>query len=88
VSDQNPAQKGGDPEIPTLMPKCPSCGKDIPGLNVSTMILPTPEDPRGNMTFLLPCCPHCFCALGAQFVGHTPREAGVATPPQNLWRPS
>lgn len=86
MSEQNPTEKGAE-EIPTLLPKCPNCGKDVPGLNVSTIILPTPANPQGDMTFLLPCCPLCNCIITAQFVGHTPRVSGVGTPPPNLWTP-
>jgi len=77
-------------ETPVLLPKCPHCGKDIPGLNVSTIILPTPANPAGDMTFLVPCCPFPDCGkiITAQYVGYTPRTPGVATPPPNLWRPS
>lgn len=88
MSDQNPTERGGATEIPVVLPKCPHCGKDIPGLNVSTIILPTPANPQGDMTFLVPCCPFPDCGkiITAQYVGCTPH--GVATPPSNLWKPS
>lgn len=87
MSDQKPTEKGGADQIPTMLPKCPQCGENVPGLNVSTMILPTPQDPNGNMTFLMPCCPHCCSVLGVQFIGYQPNQAGVATPPSTLWKP-
>lgn len=87
MSEQNLTQKGAATETPVLMPKCPYCGKDIPGLNVSTIILPTPQNPQGDMTFLVPCCPFPDCGkiITAQYVGYTPRD--VAAPPSSLWRP-
>jgi hypothetical protein len=94
VPEQNPtekgAERGGAEQIEVVMPKCPHCGKDLPGMNVSTMMLPTPQDPRGDMTFLMPCCPfpECGKVIAAQFIGHTPRQAGVAMPPKGLWSPS
>jgi hypothetical protein len=89
MSDQNPTEKGnGAEETKVLMPKCPHCGEDVPGLNVSTIILPTPQNPAGDMTFLVPCCPLCNKIITAQYVGYTPRTPGVATPPSNLWKPS
>ncbi|MBZ5662730.1 MAG: hypothetical protein LAO08_20200 [Acidobacteriia bacterium] len=87
MNDQNPTQKGNASEIPTLVPKCPHCSMAVPGLNVSTIILPTPQNPQGDLTFLVPCCPLCNKIITAQFVGHTPRTAGVSTPPSNLWAP-
>jgi hypothetical protein len=70
-----------------LLPKCPHCGEDVSGLNVSSIILPTPKNPAGDMTFLVPTCPRCNTMITAQYVGYTPRDAGVATPPSNLWKP-
>lgn len=86
MSDQNPTQKGPVDEAKVLLPKCPHCGQDVPGLNVSTIILPMPQNPQGDMTFLLPCCPMCNKIITAQYVGYTPH--GVATPPSNLWKPN
>jgi hypothetical protein len=87
MGEQNPTEKGAASEVPVVMPKCPHCGVDVPGLNVSTIMLPTPANPAGDMTFLVPTCPLCNKMITAQFVGYTPRAAGVATPPSNLWKP-
>ena len=89
MSEETPVTSHESPDTAVLMPKCPYCGKDIPGLNVSTIILPTPNSPAGDMTFLVPCCPFPDCGkiITAQYVGYTPRQPGVATPPSNLWKP-
>ena len=84
----NPTEKGGTPEMPVISPKCPHCGEDVPGFNVSTMILPTPQNPQGDITFMVPCCPLCNKIITAQFVGYTPHQQNVATPPKNIWSPN
>ena len=92
MTEQNPTEKGAAPEeIKVLLPKCPSCGNDLGALNISTMTIPVPQDPRGDWSFMVPCCPHPECGkvVPAHFFGFVPRDPGqVATPPQGLWRPS
>jgi hypothetical protein len=68
-----------------VLPKCPL--RRNGRVNVSSIVLPTPSNPQGDMTFLVPCCALCNKIITAQFVGYTPRQAGVATPPGNLWTP-
>lgn len=93
MSEQNPTEKGKTPSPEVLaelqalaaqmQARCPHCGRVLPGLNVLTMDLPTPQ---GAMQWLLPCCPFvglesmdgkavdggepCGKALAAQFTGY------------------
>ena len=59
MSDQNPTEKGkaadmSQPHEIVLQALCPHCGRPLPGMNILTMDLPTPE---GALRFLLPSCP-------------------------------
>jgi len=91
MSEQNPTQKGkpsapaetaGMEEIPVFRPICPHCGRGLPGMNILTMELPTPQ---GGMVWLLPSCPFiagengkaadggepCGKIIAAQFTGYS-----------------
>jgi len=89
VSEQNPTAKGKPAdvekitqEVAQLQPRCPHCGRALPGMNILTMELPTPQ---GGMVWLLPSCPFfagedgkaadggepCGKIISAQFTGYT-----------------
>lgn len=90
MSDKNPTQKGAVAAAPVVVPRCPSCDSDLRTLNICTMTIPVPADPRGDWTFMVPCCPNPECGkvVPVHFFGFAQREHGVATPPSSLWRPS
>lgn len=90
-TEQNPTQKAKPApppetadmeEIPVFRPICPHCGRALPGMNILTMELPTPQ---GGMVWLLPSCPFmagengkaadggepCGKIITAQFTGYT-----------------
>ena len=93
---QNPTEKApgrpdelGEAHAIEIKPRCPYCGRELPGLNILSMELPTPQ---GGMVWLLPSCPFvadengktvdgrepCGKIIGAQHVGYSaPR---IATP--------
>lgn len=101
MSEQNRTQKGKPPvsepgmtEIPQISPRCPHCGRALPGMNILTMELPTPQ---GGMTWLLPSCPFiagedgkaadggepCGRVIGTQFVGYSAPK--IARPGAGGW---
>src|SRR5689334_23002483 len=87
-TEQNPTQKApADPakemqKMAELKPRCPHCGRDLPGMNILSMEMPTPQ---GGMQWLLPSCPFfaqedgkaadggepCGKIISAQFTGYT-----------------
>jgi hypothetical protein len=76
-------------EIPVIQARCPHCGRVLPGMNILTMELPTPQ---GGMVWLLPSCPFledkdgkavdggepCGRVIGLSFAGY--RAPQIATP--------
>lgn len=88
MNEQNPtqkppvAEKERPSEIPILAPRCPHCGRSLPGMNILSMELPTPQ---GGMQWLLPSCPFfvqedgkasdggepCGKVISAQFIGYS-----------------
>lgn len=68
-------------EILEVKPLCPHCGRALPGMNILSMELQTPQ---GGMQWLLPSCPFvagkegkavdggdpCGKVIGTQFVGY------------------
>lgn len=76
-----PAQQNNDPPV-VLIPKCPHCGGELKGFNVTEMGLPTPH---GIMSFIIVVCPYpeCQVAMGFNFIGYRQGQpgAGLWTPP-------
>ena len=88
MSEQNPTQKGKTPaeaavqQMMEVKPRCPHCGRALPGMNILSMELPTP---KGGMQWLLPSCPFvpgedgkaadggepCGKIIAAQFIGYS-----------------
>jgi hypothetical protein len=95
MSEQNPTQKGKPPEagetveLPVVTPICPHCARQLPGMNICEIVLPTPQ---GGMTWLTACCPFmevkdgmakddkpaCGKVIASQFVGYKPPQ--IASP--------
>ena len=66
-----------------MRPRCPQCGGELKGFNVTTMGLPTPH---GLMSFIVVVCPYpeCEVAMGFNFIGYQKEQPGVAA---GLWTP-
>ena len=88
MSEQNPTQKGKTPgDVPIVVEaRCPHCGRALPGMNILTMELPTPQ---GGMVWLLPSCPFVAVEDGKAVDGGEPcgriiaaQWTGQYTPPQ------
>jgi hypothetical protein len=83
MSEQSkPAMPAEMQEFSAPQALCPHCGRQLPGMNILTMELPTPQ---GGMVWLLPSCPFvagengkaadggepCGKIIGCQFTGYT-----------------
>jgi hypothetical protein len=99
MSEQNPTQKApplpeGVKELPVPQAICPHCGRVLPGMNVLTMELPTPQ---GGMIWMLPSCPFiadsdgnvpgggepCGKIIGCHFAGYSKPQ--IARPGAGGW---
>lgn len=99
MSEQNPTQKAPAPpegmaELPVPQAICPHCARPIPGMNVLSMELPTPQ---GGMIWLLPSCPFvadkdgkavdggepCGKIIGTAFAGYSKPQ--IARPGSAGW---